>query len=229
MDLLSTSNFVESPFIIATFGDYTFGSYTNKTNSILMGSTMQVTYPNMMKSLEVVKVNGDVNTYTLKLKYAITENDDPNMMEKVFSSIKNNREMTLTYGDWNSPSSIYRKETALITGVKSNMSMSSSSIEYTVSGVSNSITLNSAIYEFPARQSKPSDVIKEILYSPAYGLLDTFPGMANKYAVANKNLIASDDKVVSIPAQSMSALDYIIYLVENMTNISESNDAMIKQ
>jgi hypothetical protein len=195
---------------------------------MLMGKTMNVTYPNMMKSLEVVKINVDVNTYTLKLKYAITENDDPNMLEKVFSSIKNNREMTLTYGDWNSPSSIYRKETALITSIKSNMSMNSSSIEYTISGVSNSITLNSVIYDFPARQSKPSDIIKEMLYLPSFGLLNTFPGMANKSKVANKNLIASDDKVVYIKAQSMSALDYIIYLVENMTSISEANDAMIK-
>ena len=151
------------------------------------------------------------------------------MMEKVFSSIKNNREMTLTYGDWNNPSSIYRKETALITGVTSSMSMSSSSIEYTVSGVSNSMTLNAAIYDFPAREAKPSDVIKEILYSPSYGLLNTFTGMTNKTVVMNKNLIASDDKVVSIKAQSMSALSYLAYLVENMTSISESNDAMIKQ
>jgi hypothetical protein len=229
MELLSTSNFVEAPFVIATFGDYTFGSYTSKTNSVLMGKTMKVSYPNMMKSLEVVKINGDVNTYTLRLKYAITEHDDPNMMEKLFSSIKNNREITLTYGDWNNPSSIYRKETALITSIKSNMSMSSSSIEYTVSGVSNSVTLNAAIYDFPARRAKPSDIIKEVLYTPSYGLLTTFTGMTNKYVVNNKNLIASDDKVVDIKSQSMSALDYLIYLVENMTNMSESNDAMVKQ
>ena len=229
MDLISTNNFVESPFIIATFGDYTFGGYTSKTTGNLMGRTMNVTYPNFMKSLEVTKINGQVNTYNLKMTYAITENDDPNMLEKVFSSIKNDRQMILTYGDWNNPGSIYRKESVLITSIKSNVSMSSSSIDYTISGVSNSMTLNSVLYEFPPRRGKPSDIIKEILYSPSYGLMDIFTGMNNRSMVNRKNLIASDDKVVDIPGQSMGALDYIVYLVNCMGSMSESNDSYVRQ
>ena len=229
MDLISTNNFVESPFIIATFGDYTFGSYTGKETESFLYTTKAVTYPNMMKSLDVVKINGQVNTYTLKMTYAITENDDPNMLEKVFSSIKDSREMTLTYGDWNNPSSIYRKETALITSVKSNVSMQSSSIEYTVSGVSNSRTLNAVIYDFPAVKAKPSEVIRDILYNPSYGLLDVFTGMSNKSQVNKKNLIASDDQEVEIQAQTMGALDYLVYLVGHMQSVTESNDSQIKQ
>lgn len=229
MDLLSTNNFIESPFIIATFGEYTFGSYTGKETSVTMFKTRVVTYPNMMKSLEVVKINGQVNTYTLKMAYAITENDDPNMLEKVFSSIKDSREMTLTYGDWNNPSSIYRKETALITSIKSSVSMQSSSIEYTISGVSNSRTLNATIYDFPARKAKPSEVIRELLYNTSYGLLDIFTGMSNRSQVNKKNLIASDDKEVDIQAQTMGALDYLVYLVGHMQNVSEANNAQIKQ
>ena len=229
MDLISTSSFVESPFVIATFGDYTFGSYTGKSTPTLSGRLMNVNFPNMMKSIEVEKINGQVNTYTVHMTYPITENDDPNMLEKVFSSIKNNREMTLTYGDWNNPTSIYRKESALITGIQSNLSISSSKIDYTITGVSNSLTLNSVKCDFPARRAKPSNVIRELLYNPSYGLLDIFKGMTNRSLVNQKNLIPSDDKEVEIQAQSMSTLDYIRFLVENMTSVSESNDAQIKQ
>ena len=229
MDLLSTSNFVEAPFIIATFGEYTFGSYTSKASKAVLGMTNRVTYPDTMKSLEVTKINGQVNTYTLKMVYPITENDDPNKLERVFSSVSRSREMTLTYGDWNNPTSIYRKETALITSVKSNMSMSSSSIEYTISGVSNSVTLGAAIFEFPERTAKPSDVIRELLSNSSYGLTTVFTGMINKSLVNKKNLIASDDAVVTISAKTMSAIDYLVYLVENMTSVTESTNSYIKE
>ena len=228
MDLISTENFVESPFIIATFGDYTFGSYTGSAEKATLSRTMRVTYPNMMKSLEVTKINGQVNTYTLKMKYAITQNDDANMLEKVFSSIKNNREMTLTYGDWNNPTSIYREETALITSIKSNMSMSSSAIEYTISGVSNCLTLNSTIYDFPARTAKASEVINEMLDTPSYGLLDTFTGMTDKTKVNNNNLIPTDDKEVELQAKSMGAFDYVNYLVSNMSSVSDPTSNEVK-
>ena len=229
MDLISTENFVESPFIIVKMGDYTFGSYTGNTNKAILGSTMNVTYPNFMKGINVVKINGQVNTYTLRMTYAITENDDPNMLEKVFSSIKDSREMTLTYGDWNSPSNIYKEETALITSIKSNVYFKGSTIEYTINGVSNALNLGSAVYDFPERNAKPSDVIKEILYSPSYGMQKIFTGMVNKKNVANNNMIASDDKEVNIGAkQSTSALDYINYLTKHMVSTTNKQDAVIQ-
>lgn len=229
MDLISTENFVESPFVIMKLGDYTFGSYTGNTQKSVLASTMNITYPNFMKGIEVCKINGQVNTYTVHLTYAITENDDPNMIEKVFSSIKDSREMTLTYGDWNSPSNIYKEETALITGIKSNVSMSSSKIDYTISGVSNALNLTSAMYDFPEREAKPSDVIKELLYSPNYGMQKVFTGMINKRDVNNNNLIASDDKKVTISAKSStSVLDYITYLVDHMSSVSNKDSATIK-
>jgi hypothetical protein len=230
MDLISTENFVEAPFVIVKIGNYTFGSYNGRKDNAVLGSTLNVTYPNFMKGISVVKINGQVNTYTLKMTYAITENDDPNMIEKVFSSIKDSREMTLTYGDWNSPSNIYKEETALITSIKSNVSFSSSKIEYTISGVSNALNLNSALYDFPAREAKPSDVIKELLYSPNYGMQNVFTGMTNKSQVNSHNLIASNDKKVSIPAKpATSSLDYINYLTEHMSNDSNKGDDVIKE
>ena len=229
MDLISTENFIEAPFVIVRMGDYTFGTYTGKTEKTILGTTLKVTYPNFMKGISVVKINGQVNTYTVKMTYAITENDDPNMLEKVFSSIKDSREMTLTYGDWNSPSNIYREETALITNIKSNVSIGSSKIEYTISGVSNSLNLNSALYDFPERNAKPSDIIKELLYSPTYGMQKIFTGMVNKRSVLNSNLIASNDKKVSISAKSSTnVLDYMSYLVEHMSNVNTKDNSTIK-
>ena len=228
MDLISTDNFVEAPFIIVKMGKYTFGSYTGKVENRVLGSAMNVTYPNCMKSLNVVKINGQVNTYTLQMTYAITENDDPNMLEKVFSSIKGSREMTLTYGDWNNPATIYKEETALITSIKSKVSVESSKIDYTINGVSNALNLNAALYDFPEREAKPSDVIKELLYSSNYGMQNVFTGMINKRDVNNNNLIASDDKTVKIPAKSAtSVLDYTSYLVEHMSSITNKTSSMV--
>ena len=221
MDLISTENFVEAPFVIVKIGEYTFGSYTGKKEHAIVGHTLKVTYPNFLKGLSVVKINGQVNTYTLNMSYAITENDDPNMLEKVFSSVRDSREMTLTYGDWNSPANIYREETALITSIKSNVSFSSSKIDYTISGVSNSLSLDAATYDFPERHAKPSDVIKELLFSPIYGLQKVFTGMTSKRDVNNYNLIASDDHIVDISAKSAtSVMGYITHLVEHMTSVS---------
>jgi hypothetical protein len=229
MDLISTDNFVESPFVIVKLGEYTFGSYAGSKQNVVLGSTLNATYPNFMKGIDVCKINGQVNTYTVKMTYAITENDDPNMLEKVFSSIKDSREMTLTYGDWNSPSNIYKEETALITSIKSNVSMRSSRIDYTISGVSNALNLTSAMYDFPEREAKPSDVIKELLYSPNYGMQKVFTGMLNKRDVNNSNMIASDDKKVHISAKaSTSVFDYISYLVEHMNSVTNKSDATIK-
>ena len=229
MDLISTENFVEAPFVIVKIGNYTFGSYTGKKEHKVLGSTLNVTYPNFMKGISVVKINGQVNTYTVKMSYAITENDDPNMLEKVFSSVRNSREMTLTYGDWNSPANIYKKETALITSVKSSVSMSSSKIDYTISGVSNALNLNAALYDFPERVAKPSDVIRELLYSTHYGMQRIFTGMINKRDVNNANLIASDDKEVTIPSRaSTSVWDYINYLVDNMNSVTNKDSDVLK-
>ena len=224
-DLISTENYVECPFVIVKIGDTTFGSYSREVDKRILGSTLKVTYPNCMKGISVVKVNGEVNTYTINMVYAITENDDPNMLEKVFSSIRNKREMTLTYGDWNSPSNIYKNETALVTGVKSQLDVRNSKITYTITGVSNALALSSAVYDFPAREAKPSDIIRELLYTASYGLLKVFTGMINKSAVNNAGLLASDDQKVFIEAKTgTNVIDYINYLTSYMMSSSSKGN-----
>jgi hypothetical protein len=229
MDLISTNSFVESPFVIVKMGDYTFGTYTGRKSKSPTGNLLNVDYPNFIRGISVTKINGQVNMYTLNLVYAITQYDDPNMLEKIFSSVRDHREMTLTYGDWNSPSSIYKNETALITSIKSSVSFDSSKIEYTIEGISNSMSLNAATYDFPARDAKPSDIIKELLYNNSYGLLNVFTGMIDKGLVESNNLIASDDKKVKIEAKSAtSVIDYLVYLTGYMSSISNNSNDIIK-
>ena len=129
MELISTQSLVESPFIIANIAGKTFGSYTGNSETTYLGSVMQIDYPNYMNSLKVTKINGQVNLYTLQISYAITQFDDPNLFEKIFSSIRDNREMTLTYGDWKSPTHIYKEEKTLITSIKNKVSVNASKIE----------------------------------------------------------------------------------------------------
>lgn len=215
--LVSTQNRVESPFIIAKIGKYTFGHCSNMADRGKMKAALKVTYPNYMDTLNIVKVNGTVNTYTLKMIYAITEFDDPNMLEKVFSSVSRSREITLSYGDWNAPAFIYREETAIITKVTSNVDFNASKISYTINCTSSSLALKAGAFNFAARTAKPSDVIVELLENEAYGLKTIFSGMRNLTKVANSNLIAHDDKKVKIDKKdSINILDYVSYLVSCM-------------
>ena len=228
MELLSTQSLVESPFIIANIAGYTFGSYTGTSEKLYLGSSMKVDYPNYMKSLDVTKINGQVNLYTLKITYAITQFDDPNMFERIFSKIRDNREMTLTYGDWNSPAHIYKEEKTLITSIKNKVSIDSSKIEYTIQAVSTALSLNSAKYDFPQRTGKVSDVLKELIFTPEYGLQDIFTGMLSKSSVLTNNFIASDDKEVTIePKSATNVLDYMNHCLKYMAADTNNDDTII--
>ena len=99
-------------------------------------------YPNYIKSIQVVKLNGQFNQYTLQIDYAITQNNDPNFFEKVFSSVSKSRTITFSYGDMSMPTYIYRDEEAIITKIKTQFDLKGGAITYTVDAVS-SAALNS--------------------------------------------------------------------------------------
>ena len=223
IDLLSTTSRVEAPFIIATIADKTFGLY-NRKNVNYNGQQTYVDYPNYMQSLDITKINGAVNTYTLTMVYTITPGADPNLFEKLFSRAKSDRQMTLKYGDASLPSFIYKEEVTLITSVKSNFNMQANSITYIIQAVSQSIKLNAGTYNFPARKAKPSDVIKELLNRQDYNLLEIFTGMWDKEVVETNNLIASDDVTVNIESKTnTSVMDYLNYLVSCMRSSSDNS------
>ena len=234
LDLLSTTSRVETPFIIITIGGYTFGNYNKTTASVIdsQGFTKKITetFPNVVNSLEVVKVNGTVNTYTVGLIYAIREGDDPNKIDKILSSVSSSRTMVISYGDYSTPNHIYKEEQALITKVTSNINIASSTISYTITAVSSASTLTAGTYSFPSRNARPSDVIQELLYNEKYGLLDVFYGMRNRELVLQNGLINVDDKKVSIEAQtSISIFDYLDYLVSCMTSTGDLPNSVTGQ
>ena len=217
--IVSAQNRVESPFIIVKIGDYTFGACSDMSNRQKMKNFMKVTFPNYMQSLNIVKVNGAVNTYNLNMEYGITEVDDPNMLEKVFSSVSSTREIKLSYGDWNAPSFIYKEEEAIITKISSNVDFNNSKIIYTISCVSSALALKAGNFSFGARTAKPSDVLIDLLNNEAYGLTTIFTGMRSMTKTALAGLIARDDKRVRIEAKdSINILDYVGYLVNCMVS-----------
>ena len=69
--LLSYGSLVESPMIVVRIGEYTFGQYSKK-GSLGTNSSIKVTYPNYMQSVNVTKIAGAVNNYTISMVYAIT-------------------------------------------------------------------------------------------------------------------------------------------------------------
>ena len=136
-NILAPAARIQVPWIKVVIGNYTFGVFT-KTAKNTKGddgqylTTYNVQYPNFVKSLSIKKVNGQVNQYTLSLSYPVKQTDDPNFFEKVFSSVSKTRKIVFSYGDMSMPSYVYKDEEALITTVKSNFSLPTAVINYTV-------------------------------------------------------------------------------------------------
>ena len=131
--------------------------------------------------------------------------------------------MTFSYGDCNEPSFIYKNEEALITSVKSQVDFKNPSIVYTIQAISTSALSKSLIRNWPSRRAKPSQIIRELVTSSAYGLKEIFVGMQKSGIIESEHLIATDDKTVEIEAkQNMSAFDYLNYLVSCMESITDS-------
>ena len=216
--LLSSQARIQVPWVKVTIGNYTFGVFDEKTKSWGKDQAgfyqpFSIQFPEYIQTLEVAKINGQVNKYTLVIKYPITQHDDPNFFEKVFSSVSRTRKIIFTYGDAETPAYVYKNEEAIITTIRQTFNLSGSSITYTVSAVSaaaikvdGNIT---AIGTGDGVKVKPSDEIKK-LFRNNKSLQNTFTGMS----VADLNkLIAGDDMPVELESKvNISAIDYINYL-----------------
>ena len=219
-NLLSSQARVQVPWVKVTIGEYTFGIFDKATqaaaqNSSGFYSSFSVQFPQYIKSLEVIKINGQVNRYTLAIDYPITQFDDPNFFEKVFSSVSRSRKIIFTYGDAETPSYVYKNEEAIITNVGQNFNLQSSVISYTVQAVSAAAlaTDGSITKAATGQKVKPSDEIKK-LFKNNKSLQNTFTGMS---AADLDLLISGDDAAVELESkQNISALDYLNYLVSCM-------------
>lgn len=228
MNLLSSPSFVESPYIKVKIGDYTFGAYKGSRNKVASKvNPIQVDYPNFMESINIVKINGAVNTYTINMVYIVTHEDDPNLLEKVFSSVSQSRKIWISYGDCSAPSFIFKEESAIITKITTGVDVAGSKLTYTLECVSDAITLNSDVRDFTAKTAKPSDEIRRLLRDKSTGLLKIFPGMSNLTVVNQDGLIASDDKPVELEQKmGTSVMDYLVYLVNCMIPESDYKDSI---
>lgn len=216
--LLSSQARVQAPWVKVQIGDYSFGVFDRKTKlqfdetSFANYESFGLTYPNYIQSLNIVKINGQVNQYTLNIIYPIRAMDDPNFFEKVFSSVSSSRKIVFSYGDATMPTYVYKDEEAIITGITQQFNLEGSSISYTVKAVSSAIVGKTGAYNFMySGKYRPSDLIKQIFLNKTYGLQDIFTGMSlSNYS----SLIQGDDKEVTVvPKTNMAPLDYIAYLV----------------
>lgn len=215
-NLTSIPTLVESPFIIATIGGVKFGSFKGSKND---GHLLNVTYPNFMNSIDIKKINGTVNQYTLKLSYQVGINQDPNLLDKIISKATQDRKIRLTYGDWNAPTQIYKDEEAIITGVSTALNMRSNSLDYTISCTSDSLNLTSTTYNFPRKKCKGSELLIQLLRNKRLGLTQIFKGMKNINRIIAAGLIPSNDATIEfLPQTNINILNYLNYVVDSMVN-----------
>ena len=217
VSLLSSQARIQVPWVKVTIGEYTFGIFDESTKAWGKNQTgfyqaFSIQFPEYIKTLEVLKINGQVNKYTLVIDYPITQFDDPNFFEKVFSSVSRTRKIIFTYGDAEAPAYIYKNDEAIITGVTQNFNLQSSVISYTVQAVSSAaLSTDGSITKLSTgRKVKPSDEIKQ-LFRTNKSLKDTFTGM--KVSDLDSFIAGDDMPVVLDSKQNISALDYINYLV----------------
>lgn len=214
-NLLTAPVYVQVPVVQVKIGNYTFGVPEKDVK------TGYQRFPNYIRSLEVTKINGKVNTYSLSLTYPITPADDPNYFEKVFSSVSGTRRIEFTYGDASMPNYLYRNEVGIITKISSRFT-NGTAIEYSVSAISQAALGLSGGYAFPAVKMQPSMRILELLAdNTKYGLQDLFPGMRNLTLVSTEGLIPHNDVIVNIKQyDNISIIDYLSQLVSMMTPVT---------
>ncbi len=220
LSLLAGQARVQVPWVKVTIGDYTFGAFDRQTkargkNKKGFYEEFAIRYPNYIQSLSITKINGQVNQYVLNIVYPITQFDDPNFFEKVFSSVTSTRKIVFSYGDVSAPAFIYKNEEAIITKIGQSFNIEGSSITYQIEAVSSAaLTTEGSITKMASSKSvKPSAEIKK-LFKENKSLQNTFTGMRVSDL---DDLIAGDDAAVTLDSkQNISALDYIAYLVNCM-------------
>lgn len=229
--LLSSQARIQVPWIKVKLGDYTFGIFSEKPagqkDAQGFYSQFSVQFPSYVKSLNIIKINGQVNQYTLQLDYPIRTCDDPNLIEKILSSVTKTRKITFSYGDATNPAYVYKDEEALITGVTQQFNLQASSISYTIKAISGAALAASGSFDFPnSGLKKPSQEIKKVFKNSTYGLSEIFRGMT---AANLDDLIDGSDQAVELETKvNISPLEYIQYLVSCMIPEGSTIDALVK-
>jgi hypothetical protein len=232
--LLSGQARIQAPWVKITLGEYTFGVFGEKAQGSKdkdgFYRQFKVQYPSYVTSLNITKINGQVNQYTLVLTYPVRSCDDPNLIEKILSSVSRTRKITFSYGDATNPAYAYKDEEAIITKVTQSFSMEGSIqsvITYTINAVSGAALAASGSFDFMnTTPKKPSQEIKDLFKNPAYGLQTLFKGMT----LANiDSLVDGTDQEVMLDTKvNISPLEYLNYLVSCMIPAGTSVSTLTK-
>lgn len=227
--LLSDTVRVSAPFVKVDIGGYSFGVYEEREKAIGKNGiwrNVSAKYPNYIQSLNVKKINGTVNTYTLNFIYPITKDSDPNFFEKVFSRASSDRKITFTYGDSMLPEDVYANESALITQVTSTVDINNARINYNVTAIGDTAVSLASQFSWGAIRGKPSEIICSLIDNNQYHLKEIFYGMKNRNPF---EFIDSDDKIVNVPAvTNKPIMDYISTLVSYMVPTSMAENEVIQ-
>lgn len=209
--LLSFPTWVQAPTLIVSFNGITIGGYGNSGDK----------YPNYIESLEVNKVNGKINLYTINIIHQIRFGEDPNTIDKLLSSTGYLNKIKIKYGD-SSVGMYYHEVEAVIREVTYSENPESSTINYTINALSSIGVADSAYSNYSSVVDKPSNVIRNLLYdnpntSPT--LLSSFPGMRDRQLVESLGLIPTSDSEVTIGGmQNVTINTYLTHVISCMHN-----------
>lgn len=211
---------VQAPFVELDIGGYTIGSYNGSTDK----------YPNYISRLDVKKINGEINQYTIGLIYQIRPGENPNLLDELFSKVRYNK-IKIRYGDCES-GSLFKDSEAIITNIVQNRDYAGSRITYTIYATSACNYVTSVKFDFKSITDKPSNIIRDLLYrnNETSGLLTSaFSGMMDRLYVESNNYIPTNDAVINVEAKAnMDSLSYINYLVGCMSNATNGINSIIR-
>lgn len=190
-----------------------------------------IKFPNLIISLNVNKiVSGDMNKYTLVLKYLPQDNEDPSYIDKLLAAnvTQNSSKIVISYGDTSTEGFFSRKDEAFITNYTMKMELETSAMVYTITAITVASALtqldtsgNVITYEFQdVSDTHISKIYADLYNNPKYGLKDIFPGgifidKVNVLNITDKN--RPDTKFEgTIPGGNMSLLEYLTALVSLM-------------
>ena len=210
-ELLSYANVVEAPTIILNLNGVPIGGYGN------FGDT----FPNYITSMSVNKISGHINQYTINLRYTVRYGEDPNFIDKLLSRTGFRNKIQILYGDSNGIK-LFRDDEAIVTDVTFNESVSSKTIDYTITAMSSVISAVSTTVNYASQVAKPSNLINELFYSSSdssQALLEALPGMANETLVNSMGLIPTNDEIIETQTRlDTSPISQLAYYVQGMYN-----------
>lgn len=216
-NLSSYPNVVQAPYIDLTLNGIRIGGYNNAADK----------YPNHITSLQIEKVNGRINNYTINLVYQVRAGEDPNMIDTLLSRTGYTNKIKIRYGD-SAYGVYYREDEAYIMDVTHSDNVQSSVINYTIKATSSIKEVENAYFDFPGLTSKPSAEIIKMLYTnkeTSNQLLRSLKGMANFGDIMKLNYIPTDDDEVYIPGLKESSLLERLYQLVSYMHDGSSPDS----